>query len=455
MTNHSNSEVIVHHKYFHVMNIGMIALLLVGAFLAARPVQAAPDAICTTTADGVWTSAAIWDCGRVPLSTDDAVIAHEVSFATSRAIHSLSVELGGALRFDAPVTLTINGNFTKAESGVFDPGNDYSDPVTGGTVVFGAGSNTITTNGEVVDFFNLTKIASGLGETLSVDPQGVGGGYIHILNSLVLKGTNGSTLLALRSTVPASKWGIEAEGTTDVNFVDVQDSNNLGDMITVTTGHDSGNNTNWSFPSSLNLSSVSLSASPNPSVIGVPVTFTATISPVGASSGDVEFYLDGDEIASCSSQPVSLVGGVPTATCTVSNLALGSHNIKAEYGGNSAYLSSTSSTIAQEVVKITSIVGVVSSLNQSIVGQPVTLTATINPLTSGGTVIFKSNGAALTGCENKALVSGSAQCVIDLPAGSYAITVEYSGDSITTTGTSPTLTQVVSLMKFYMPTFSR
>lgn len=455
MTNHSNSGVIVHHKYFSVMNIGMIALLLVGAFLAARPVQAAPDLTCTTTADGVWTNVAIWDCGRVPLSTDDAVIAHEVSFATSRAIHSLSIELGGTLRFDAAVTLTINGNFTKAEFGVFDPGNDFSDPVTGGTVVFGAGSNTITTNGEVVDFFNLTKIASGVGETLSVDPQGVGGGYIHVLNSLVMKGANGSTLLNLRSTVPTSQWGIHSEGTTDVNFVDVQDSNNLGDQITVAVGHDSGNNTNWSFPTTLSLSSVSLSSSPNPSVIGVPVTFTATISPVGAASGSVEFYLDGVEIASCLSQSVSLVGGVPTATCTVSNLVLGSHNVRADYSGNSSYLSSTSSIITQEVVKITSIVGVASSLSQSIVGQPVTLTATINPLTSGGTVTFKSNGTAITGCENVVLVSGSAPCVINLPAGSYAITVDYSGDTVTTAGTSPTLTQVVSLMKFYMPSVSR
>ena len=119
-------------------------------------------------------------------------------------------------------TLTINGNFSKDATATFDPGNDFSDPATGGTVVFGPGDNTITTDDGVVDFYNLTKESAG-GETLSVEANTADVGGIHILNTLTLRGADGSNLLSLASMTPASQWGIWAEGAVVVNFVDVQE----------------------------------------------------------------------------------------------------------------------------------------------------------------------------------------------------------------------------------------
>ena len=102
----------VPHKLYLLLSLGMVAFMLVGAFMMARPAQAAVNETCTTNADGDWTDA-IWDCGTVPVSTDDVVIVNEVTIHTDQAVHSLSINPYGILRFTAPATLTINGNFSK------------------------------------------------------------------------------------------------------------------------------------------------------------------------------------------------------------------------------------------------------------------------------------------------------------------------------------------------------
>ncbi len=122
-------------------------------------------------------------------------------------------------------------------------------------------------------------------------------------------------------------------------------SNNLGDAIAVAVGAGT-NTTNWSFGLAPTSSAVSLSASPNPSKIGQPVTFTAMVSPSEATSGEVAFYLDGELIEDCESQELA-AGNI--ATCTVNDLAVGSHDISAEYSGNETYLASTSSVLNQIV----------------------------------------------------------------------------------------------------------
>jgi hypothetical protein len=542
----------VPHTLFLVVSVGMVAFLLLGAFMMARPVQAAVNAICTTTADGDWTDA-IWDCGTVPGATDDAVILHEVTIHTDQAVHSLSInvdsdnELFGSLVFTEPATLTINGDFTKDAAGIFDPGNDWFESETGGTVVFGPGENTITTHGEVVDFYNLTKVASGADEKISVDPQVAGSGGIHIWKSLTLQGVDGGTFLSLGSTTPGSKWGIWPEDTAAVNYVDVQDSNNVGfDTLNVAVGNNAGNNTGWIFgglsvgldtsgspniaghvvtftatisPSDAtgtvnftkdgstihdcgtqpvvngvatceteslvtsgdhtitavfngsglyagqtatadpltqvvtSLSAVALNVTPSPIVFGDSVTLTAKISPLSATSGEVSFMLDSQEIADCESQSISLVGGVPTATCEVNSLALGSHSFGAAYQSGSPFFGGSTSTTIVKVVKYASTVGISSSKNPSVVGTPVILTASVSTLSpsAGGSVSFKSGGVTIAGCGSVTVVSGIAQCMVNPPVGSYNITVEYGGDDATFGSSSSIMPQVVNIAKYYLP----
>ncbi len=77
------------------------------------------------------------------------------------------------------------------------------------------------------------------------------------------------------------------------------------------------------------VSTVNLTSSPDPSVVGQNVTLTATITPSGAT-GTVTFYDGGTNLGSA---PV--IGGV--ATLNTSSIAIGSRTLSAEYSGDGAY----------------------------------------------------------------------------------------------------------------------
>jgi hypothetical protein len=90
-----------------------------------------------------------------------------------------------------------------------------------------------------------------------------------------------------------------------------------------------------------------LVASPNPSIKGQTVTFTATVSAVapggGLPTGTVQFY-DGNKLLG-TQQP--LVSG--TATFKYAGLPRGNHTITVIYGGTPNYKNSTSNSIVQIV----------------------------------------------------------------------------------------------------------
>ena len=80
-----------------------------------------------------------------------------------------------------------------------------------------------------------------------------------------------------------------------------------------------------------------LASSLAPSAYGDPVTFTATVSPAGAT-GSVQFQLDGVDFGG----PVALAGGVATSAA-VGSLSVGSHPVSAAYSGDATNLGSTDS----------------------------------------------------------------------------------------------------------------
>ena len=97
--------------------------------------------------------------------------------------------------------------------------------------------------------------------------------------------------------------------------------------------------------------STALASSVNPSGVGQPVTFTATVTaiPPGAGTpvGNVQFF-DG---AVPLGLPVALAGG--QAQLTTSSLAAGPHSITAVYlPGNANFLGSTSPAVDQQVVQV-------------------------------------------------------------------------------------------------------
>ncbi len=337
------ARVSVRHILSRFIVVCLTAALLVGGAFSALPAPAVLAAgTCTSVADGGWASASTWDCGYVPTSADDVVVDHGITIDASQSVNNVTISLFGVLTVSSPVTLTISGNFDVL--GIFD------DHESGSAVVLAGTAQTILTHGDWVDFQNLSKIAAGPGESLSVDPAVSSVGGVHVLDTLTLQATDPNYLL-LRSTSPGTQWQIYPYDTADVDWVDVQDANNVSDnAIGVIHGVDSGDNTGWTISGLLG-SSVVLESSMNPTLEGHAVTLTATLSPL-AATGTVAFQDGGVDIAGCEAQAVA--SGV--ATCTTGDLAVGSHSITAVYSGDLTYSSSASLVLTQEVGAVESTV---------------------------------------------------------------------------------------------------
>ena len=195
-----------------------------------------------------------------------------------------------------------------------------------------------------------------------------------------------------------------------------------------------------------------LTASPNPAIVGQPVTLTATITPATGTTGAV--YYTGVPAGDCFIQGVTTTGGVTTSTCTYTYAnTTGSPNaITAHYFDLSNTYGSSSGNLSLPVVQPTT-TAVVSSVNPVGTGAPVTFTATVTSSVTGtptGTVNFKSNGVTITGCGTQALgaptttTTATATCATSFAtANTYPITAVYSGSGTLGTSTSPALSQVV------------
>lgn len=188
-------------------------------------------------------------------------------------------------------------------------------------------------------------------------------------------------------------------------------------------------------------STTTLSSSNNPSVYQQNVTFTATVSSSASlkPTGIVAFKDGTNTLASA-----SLVNS--TASFTTSTLAGGTHLMSAVYSGDANNQASTG-TVSQIVDAAATSTTVASSLNPSIYGQAVTLTATVTAVPPGsgtptGTVTFNSNS---TGLGSATLSNGTAKIsVTNLAVGTDSITAVYSGDTNFSSSTSGVLSQVVN-----------
>jgi large repetitive protein len=194
-----------------------------------------------------------------------------------------------------------------------------------------------------------------------------------------------------------------------------------------------------------------ISSSVNPSVSGEATTYTAAMIAVapaaGIPTGSVEFLDGASPIAGCVAQP--LVAGI--ASCAVTYPGVGSHAITAIYSGDPDFLGSTSALLQQTVSPASTSTSLTSSVNPSVTGQPVTITATVTVAAPGsgtptGSVAFLDGGTTITGCAAQGVTAaGIAICTTVFVAGADAITAVYSGDADFNTSTSPSLTQTINL----------
>jgi len=186
-------------------------------------------------------------------------------------------------------------------------------------------------------------------------------------------------------------------------------------------------------PQAVNSTTISLASSPNPSDFGALVTLTATVSTganTGTLTGTVTFTDTFNGVTVNLGAPVT-VNGSGVATWQVSTLAVGVHVISASYGGDNTHLATqTPATVTQTVFELSQTT-VVTSGSPSILGQPVTFTATVSSFGGGnvavsGTVTFTNSASALAN-NTITLNNGSAQYVANaLPQGTNTITATFT-----------------------------
>ncbi|WP_246531409.1 Ig-like domain-containing protein [Streptomyces bathyalis] len=174
----------------------------------------------------------------------------------------------------------------------------------------------------------------------------------------------------------------------------------------------------------------SVNSSPDPTVFGQPVTFTAVVVPdvpgAGMPTGTVTFTIDG---GGTTTVPVEIDG---TARLTLNSLPTGSHSTTGSYSGDGNFTPSTGGD-THTVNKAATTTTLNSAPDPSTFGQTVTFTATVTPLAPGagtptGTVTFSiTGGPTLTGT-----LDGTGVATVNagtLPVGNYAATATYAGDS--------------------------
>ena len=145
-----------------------------------------------------------------------------------------NLTIGAAGTFTASsstMSTTISGNLSN--SGIFNHNN--------GTVDLDGGDQTIT---GAFTFNNLTKTVAAQ-QTLTFDNTAAQ----TVAGTLTLKGVSQAARLLLRSDSATDAWDIDPQGTLDVEFLDVRDSNNTNaTAISCANGClNSNGNTNWLF----------------------------------------------------------------------------------------------------------------------------------------------------------------------------------------------------------------
>jgi uncharacterized protein YjdB len=172
----------------------------------------------------------------------------------------------------------------------------------------------------------------------------------------------------------------------------------------------------------LPVTTVTLSASPNPSKQGQFVTLTAIVSPSNAT-GEVTFF-DGSTTLGAN----AMTGGQASLTVRLPNTS--PHSLKAYYNGSASYAASTSAVLAQALsgtLTPSALFLSSSSANPSNYGQTVTLTATLSRADATGRVTFYDGATALG---SRAVANGQASLsTAGLPSGTRSLKAYYSGDA--------------------------
>ncbi|KOG49563.1 vegetative cell wall protein, partial [Streptomyces decoyicus] len=243
--------------------------------------------------------------------------------------------------------------------------------------------------------------------------------------------TDGVTTVTLTGTLSGGTTSVSTSGLVTAGVYAVTATYSGDGSFTSSVGTD----TQTVAPAA---TTTTVSSSPDPSVAGQLVTFTAVVAPVspgaGTPTGTVTFVITGGPTLTA-----TLSGGTATASTTA--LGAGTFPVTATYSGDGDFTSSSGND-TQTVAQASTTTTVTSLPDPSVFGQSVTFTATVAPVSPGsgtvtGTVTFVidgGGGGTLTGT-----VSGGVASVTTstLDAGVHNVTATYGGDAnfITSSGT--------------------
>ena len=188
-----------------------------------------------------------------------------------------------------------------------------------------------------------------------------------------------------------------------------------------------------------------LTSSPNPSIVGQSVTFTATLTSLGGPTptGTVQFAVDGVNQGG----PVPVSGG--TATFSTSTLTPGNHNVNAVYSGDGSNLTSngfTTQTVNGVAPNITSAnsttfrVGVAGTFTVTTTGNPPSSLSEAGALPSGVTFVNNGSGSATLSGTPAAGTSGTFPFTITASNGVVPNAVQLFTLTVSSASTTTSLT---------------
>lgn len=326
-----------------------------------------------------------WNCGGgLMLQNNSAIVVTVVNsaFLNNEAIlNTTSATFGGAI-------FQQNGNLTVTNTTFSGNDADY-----GGAISRTGGTMTIT---------NCT-FSSNTGSVGSFDNRG--GGSVSLRNTLMAKGTSGSN--CYNGAALSGGNNLADDSSCGSSFT-------YSGAIRLGSPGNYGGNT-WTVPLLLGSSALDagddavcpaadqrgvarpqythcdigayemmegytetvLHSSPNTSMAGQEVTFTATVTGIGGTpGGTVQFNLDSLPFGT----PVALSGG--TAGMTTSALTVGRHLITATYSGDATFLGSISAALEQAVCA-----SAIAVVNADDSGQG-SLRAAVDNICAGGVITF-------------------------------------------------------------------
>ncbi len=281
--------------------------------------------------------------------------------------------------------------------------------------------------------------------TVTATPSpGIAGGAETITATVTVtsgSGTPTGTVTFTSGTTQLGSAPVSNAGTATITPALAQGSY----QIVATYSGDANNQGSASAPLSLIVSQATTQAAlvvaPNPALVLVPITFTATVTGNGgAPTGSVNFLANGNVVGAGNVNP----SGV--ATFTTSTLAAGTYAITATYTGDANDAGSTSLPVSLTVSLATTATAITVTPDPALVGAAVTITAKVtgNGGTPTGSVNFIANGNTLA---SAVLTAGTASFTTStLAPGTYSITASYQGDAADAPSTSTAISETVGLI---------